>query len=85
MRTYVIISSWQSVTAHEFDILKSQGVEQTSMDTARKSKDSTQAILKWSGDRPAGIATMTVAFEGSHAQLLEYLEQNKSDWGDPEN
>ena len=82
MRTYIIITN--NLTKQEITNLKLIGVEQTSMDTLRKSNDGSKAILKWSNSRPEGISErLSILFEGTQNQILRYLEQNKSDWEGP--
>ena len=52
---------------------------QSSVDTLRKSLNSTLAILKWDGDTPSAFSSMT---QYSHAQILTILRG--SDWASSE-
>ena len=52
---------------------------QSSVDTLRKSLDSTLAILKWDGDTPSAFSSMTIY---NHAQILTILRG--SDWSSSE-
>jgi hypothetical protein len=57
-------------------------VLETSADTVRKSVDETKTFVKWNGDAPAFVATMT-GTEGpyTHAEILEIL--STSEWSSP--
>jgi len=57
-------------------------VLETSADTVRKSVDETKTFVKWNGDVPAFVATMT-GTEGpyTHAEILEIL--STSEWSSP--
>ncbi len=54
-------------------------VLETSADTVRKSVDETKTFVKWNGDAPAFVATMT-GTEGpyTHAEILDIL--STSEW-----
>jgi hypothetical protein len=57
-------------------------VLETSADTVRKSVDETKTFVKWNGDTPAFVATMT-GTEGpyTHAEILDIL--STSEWSSP--
>jgi hypothetical protein len=57
-------------------------VLETSADTVRKSVDETKTFVKWNGEAPAFVATMT-GTEGpyTHAEILEIL--STSEWSSP--
>jgi hypothetical protein len=57
-------------------------VLETSVDTVRKSVDETKTFVKWNGDTPAFVATMT-GTEGpyTHAEILDIL--STSEWSSP--
>ena len=57
-------------------------VLETSADTVRKSVDETKTFVKWNGDAPAFVATMT-GTEGpyTHAEILDIL--STSEWSSP--
>jgi len=57
-------------------------VLETSADTVRKSVDETKTFVKWNGETPAFVATMT-GTEGpyTHAEILEIL--STSEWSSP--
>jgi hypothetical protein len=57
-------------------------VLETSVDTVRKSVDETKTFVKWNGETPAFVATMT-GTEGpyTHAEILEIL--STSEWSSP--
>jgi len=57
-------------------------VLETSSDTVRKSVDETKTFVKWNGETPAFVATMT-GTEGpyTHAEILEIL--STSEWSSP--
>jgi hypothetical protein len=57
-------------------------VLETSSDTVRKSVDETKTFVKWNGEAPAFVATMT-GTEGpyTHAEILDIL--STSEWSSP--
>jgi hypothetical protein len=57
-------------------------VLETSADTVRKSVDETKTFVKWNGETPAFVATMT-GTEGpyTHAEILDIL--STSEWSSP--
>jgi hypothetical protein len=57
-------------------------VLETSADTVRKSVDETKTFVKWNGEAPAFVATMT-GTEGpyTHAEILDIL--STSEWSSP--
>ncbi len=57
-------------------------VLETSVDTVRKSVDETKTFVKWNGETPAFVATMT-GTEGpyTHAEILDIL--STSEWSSP--
>jgi hypothetical protein len=57
-------------------------VLETSADTVRKSIDETKTFVKWNGEAPAFVATMT-GTEGpyTHAEILDIL--STSEWSSP--
>jgi hypothetical protein len=57
-------------------------VLETSSDTVRKSVDETKTFVKWNGEAPAFVSTMT-GTEGpyTHAEILEIL--STSEWSSP--
>ncbi len=57
-------------------------VLETSADTVRKSVDETKTFVKWNGEAPAFVSTMT-GTEGpyTHAEILEIL--STSEWSSP--
>ncbi len=57
-------------------------VLETSADTVRKSVDETKTFVKWNGETPAFVATMT-GTEGpyTHAEILDIL--STSEWSNP--
>jgi hypothetical protein len=57
-------------------------VLETSADTVRKSIDETKTFVKWNGEAPAFVSTMT-GTEGpyTHAEILEIL--STSEWSSP--
>jgi len=57
-------------------------VLETSSDTVRKSEDETKTFVKWNGETPAFVATMT-GTEGpyTHAEILDIL--STSEWSSP--
>jgi hypothetical protein len=57
-------------------------VLETSADTVRKSVDEAKTFVKWNGETPAFVATMT-GTEGpyTHAEILDIL--STSEWSSP--
>ena len=57
-------------------------VLETSAETVRKSVDETKTFVKWNGDTPAFVSTMT-GTEGpdTHAEILDILSTNE--WTSP--
>ena len=57
-------------------------VLETSADTVRKSVDQSKTFVKWNGETPAFVATMT-GTEGpyTHAEILDIL--STSEWSSP--
>jgi hypothetical protein len=57
-------------------------VLETSSDTVRKSVDETKTFVKWNGEAPAFVSTMT-GTEGpyTHAEILDIL--STSEWSSP--
>jgi hypothetical protein len=57
-------------------------VLETSADTVRKSIDETKTFVKWNGEAPAFVSTMT-GTEGpyTHAEILDIL--STSEWSSP--
>ena len=57
-------------------------VLETSADTVRKSVDETKTFVKWNGEAPAFVTTMT-GTEGpyTHAEILDIL--STSEWSSP--
>jgi hypothetical protein len=57
-------------------------VLETSADTVRKSVDETKTFVKWNGEAPAFVSTMTgTAGPYTHAEILEIL--STSEWSSP--
>ena len=66
----------------ELDKIDFSQVLETSADTVRKSVDGTKTFVKWSGEAPGCIKTLTTV-EGiySHSELLEIL--SSAEWTTP--
>lgn len=83
MTTYAIVKWNPGFDRARFDQAKGQGVQQTSIDTVRKSVDGKFAVLKWSGEAaqlPAAIGANLVATY-DHAGIL--TEMGKPEWARP--
>lgn len=59
----------------ELDKINFDEVLETSIDTVRRSADSTKTFVKWNGDMPPSVQSITTDAEGpyTHEEILEIL------------
>ena len=68
MRTYIIISM------EDIELVNFNDALQTSEETVRLSTDITKGVLKWEGNEPAFVSTLS-SYEGpyTHEEILDLM------------
>ena len=76
MRTYIIISM------EDIELVNFNDALQTSEETVRLSTDITKGVLKWEGNEPAFVSTLS-SYEGpyTHEEILALMAT--PEWTDP--
>ena len=81
-RTYAIIRWNPGFDRAAFLRAKSQGIIQTSFDTARKNLAGTEGIVSWRGLQPIELSGKVLSTH-SHVEMLIFLSTNSVDWERP--
>jgi hypothetical protein len=75
-RNYTIFNT------EELDKIDFNQVLETSKDTVRKSVDGSKTFVKWEGDIPSSVQSLTTRSDYyTHSQMLEIL--NSEEWTSP--
>lgn len=72
---YAIVNN-SDLTQDKFNELKSQGIEQTSLESCRRSLDGSKVLIKWPGETPPGL--VTTLFQGNVTEARAELA--KPEW-----